>query len=362
MERVLNNPLSSSTLRFPGMKLYTRLERVKWLRKYSRKFLFVAFLGIHLPLIGLLIFALTTNYFSIPAVIFTVLGSTLIATLLTLTMLNKLLEPLFMAQDSLREFCAYGIEPELPTHFKDEAGVLMRDISVTINKLTSTLSEKQDLMRLLGHDLRTPAINTISLAELIDKNNTPDEIQTIKRDLQRSADQSLHMINQILEWLEGEDQASSMGSPVQLESMVIESIKSVFAIARKKNIEISYDISSNLSTRIVPSALSRVIQNLLVNAIKFSDPGKQVEVVIERNEGDIKISVHDHGVGFSPEQEERLFDKFTEMSRQGTEGEASTGLGLYLSKKLVRNMRGDIHAHSAGPGQGAAFIVSIPID
>ena len=83
----------------------------------------------------------------------------------------------------------------------------------------------------------------------------------------------------------------------------------------------------------------QVIVNLISNAIKFSYFDSQVKVRIYNEDSRLVITVIDHGIGFNKNQIEELFKKFTKMSRLGTANESSTGIGLYLCKKIIERIK-----------------------
>jgi len=118
--------------------VYHQLSRVPIIRyNYSLKFLFVAFIGIQIPLVGIIAYALSSpeSLFSSKIIIITTLIFTLLSTAVTLYVLNKLLAPLLMTDKALKDYMNDGLIPNLPTDYKDEAGKLMVLIQNTISHL-----------------------------------------------------------------------------------------------------------------------------------------------------------------------------------------------------------------------------------
>ena len=151
------------------MQLYKRLSRVGFLQNsYAFKFLFVAFLGIHIPLIGILFFVLyAPNTISSHMILLFALVMTLIATAITLVVLKKLIHPIELASNALNNYRKNRTMPLLPIEYKDEAGLLMRNILETVQDNEKYINEKQDLVYLLSHDLRTFTGNSQSLSQFI---------------------------------------------------------------------------------------------------------------------------------------------------------------------------------------------------
>lgn len=106
-------------------------------------------------------------------------------------------------------------------------------------------------------------------------------------------------------------------------------------------------------------SLSEVFSNLLSNAIKFSN--KESEIIFEGQDSKLglDITIKDFGVGFGEATKKTLFRKFI-PGHMGTNGEPSTGLGLYLSKRIIENHGGSLEAFSDGLNKGATFTISLP--
>ena len=103
--------------------------------------------------------------------------------------------------------------------------------------------------------------------------------------------------------------------------------------------------------------LIQVLVNLIDNAIKFSHPNSEINISVASTEEKLAFVVSDSGIGFDPKYSEELFKKFTNISRLGTANEPSTGIGLYLCKKIVEKYEGQLLSKSEGVGKGANFFV-----
>ena len=123
-------------------KVYNKLHAVKFLKKsYSLKFLFISFIGIHIPLIGIIIFLLSTDAgLEKSTLIIITLILTLVATASTLFILNSLIKPLIYSKNALQDYISEKKLPNLPTHYKDEVGVLMQLIQQNKKVQTQVVS------------------------------------------------------------------------------------------------------------------------------------------------------------------------------------------------------------------------------
>lgn len=345
------------------MELYRKLSKIGFLKNsYAYKFLFVTFIGIHIPLIGLLFFIIyekqTASANSI--VVFTLL-MTLLATAITLWILKKLIKPIEVASIALDTYRRTRVLSQLPTDFKDEAGLLMANIQESILENEKYINDKQDLVYLLSHDLRNFAGNSKALAKLILDENPTDSIVEYADLISQSMDQQFIFIETVIKLIKEEDEISKkVMDPKKVEiTTVLSRVKEQVAqklINKKIKLITSIEVEQALM-RIDEDLLIRVLVNLIDNSIKFSIPESIIKVGIYLKEDQLAFVVSDSGVGFNPNNNEELFNKFTNRSRLGTANEPSTGIGLYLCKKIVEKYEGKLLAESEGVNKGAVFSI-----
>jgi signal transduction histidine kinase len=108
-----------------------------------------------------------------------------------------------------------------------------------------------------------------------------------------------------------------------------------------------------------PTKLRRVLLNLLENAIKYSPEGGPVVVRVDADNGRVRLSVQDEGLGIPRGEQERIFEKFYRADPQLARGVGGSGLGLYICRELVQRMGGELEVESE-PGRGSTFTVELP--
>lgn len=346
----------------PGMHLYKSLSAIGFLRKsYAMKFLFIAFLGIHIPLIGIVAYVGFGAPDSIAplTILLLTLGFTLAATAATLFVLNRLLNPVRLAENSLLEYLTNKKIPELPKDFKDEIGSLLHSIQHTVESLEQVNKIKVEMMHTITHDLRSPLARMILLSELLQSGGIESAEYA---DLVRSgAQMELDFIDNYIAVLESGDNnvLLSKNTKISLRELVERSLKTLDMQMRSKQLQFNIDIAPDLYMFTTKELLfEHVIRNLLSNAIKFSYPNGAIEIRASANATHTEFSVKDSGMGFSPQQAEGLFAKFTPYKRLGTLGESTKGIGLYLAKEIVKQHSGTIAATSEGTDKGATFTVT----
>ncbi|MEM7801228.1 MAG: ATP-binding protein, partial [Chloroflexota bacterium] len=106
--------------------------------------------------------------------------------------------------------------------------------------------------------------------------------------------------------------------------------------------------------------LQQVINNIVSNAIKYSPLNTQITFAVMETERDVGLAITDQGQGLSLDDKEKLFSKYTKLSATPTGGEKSTGLGLYITKRLMVTLGGTVQANSPGKGMGSTFTIFIP--
>ena len=222
--------------------------------------------------------------------------------------------------------------------------------------------EKDGLIGIVAHDLKSPLNKAGGLADLIASTGplTPAQAQAVEM-LRKVAATGNDLIRDLLD-LNAIEHADS-GIRLQTIELApfLANIQQEFAgSAQRKAIEVLTDCPAALALVTDRSDLSRILENLLSNALKFSPSGKQVWLRAEGTATHVRISVEDQGPGISPEDQQKLFKKFQRLSARPTGGESSTGLGLAITMTLVRNLGGDILVESR-LGQGSRFTVVLPL-
>jgi signal transduction histidine kinase len=345
------------------MFFYKKLSQISFLSKsYAFKFLFVAFIGIHIPLIGLLFFVLYGDFSISPsAILIFALVMTLLASGVTLAILKQLIKPIEFASKALSSYKTERKIPDLPLIFHDEAGFLMRNIQETILEHEKFIIEKQDLIYLLSHDLKNFAGQPQILASLILEEKPSDEIKELTELIYKCSNQQFLYIENFLKLLKEQDevlQSSPVLKKIELQTLIstVESLVNQLLTIKGIKLNISIEVQE-AELFIEAELLIRVLVNLIDNAIKFSYPDSEIQLRIYKENEKLIFSVSDNGIGFNQNQTEELFKKFTKMSKLGTSNEGSTGIGLYLCRNIIEKNKGQLNAVSEGQNKGATFTI-----
>jgi hypothetical protein len=143
--------------------------------------------------------------------------------------------------------------------------------------------------------------------------------------------------------------------------MIQDAAKEVLFLANQKSISLTLKFQSDYQVRVDAELIKRVFVNLFINAIKFSESGKQIQVFAEDFAGSaIKISISDEGEGISPEYLPYVFERFTQEIPRNAGFSASTGIGLAFCKMAIEIHGGQIEVISA-KGKGTTFWFTLPL-
>jgi signal transduction histidine kinase len=240
---------------------------------------------------------------------------------------------------------------------KPQENTIARPIQVTQdNSREKGLAEKEDFMNMLMHDLRTPLSRTHGLLEILGTTGLSAEQKQITQLIAKVIDEGLQLTEEAL-YLNSITYQNPETEPIDLHAFVQDHIEKYFTeAAGKKKIYIKIAIEDHLQININALALQRILDNLISNAIKFSDPNTTIHIKVLNTESSFYISVQDEGPGISAEDQKKMFKKFQKLSSRPTGGESSTGLGLAIVKSLVERLGGTVTVKSE-LGKGTEFVI-----
>lgn len=343
------------------MKLYKALYAIGFKKSYASKFLFIAFLGTHIPLLGVIFYILFTPdlMLSNKTMFFMVLGLTLIAAIITLIVLKNLLAPIHYATKMMNEFKKSKTVLQVEEKYNDEAGLLLQNIHETLNQINILTKEKNDFISLIAHDLRNPLITIMGFAEIIKDSTSLKEIMEFIDIIEKSSTQGLVIANETLSLMKAENYVVNDQNMefINVKSFIEELLVLLEGFKLKKEIEIIFSISDQDKIKVEPIIYSHIIQNVLSNAIKYSLKMGKVFIEGKVDNNQYVLTIKDHGIGFDQTKADDLF----KMKSVGVSSNQSAGIGLFITKKLIEKHHGSIEAQSKGLHYGATFTIKTPI-
>jgi len=213
------------------------------------------------------------------------------------------------------------------------------------------------LLQFTSHELKTPIAGVRALLQTLELGAVPRdrEKEFLKRGLQE-LDRLEHLAETILMWQRSVAAVGPLAAaPVDARALV----EQVLEHRVRTGVAEQVEVASLAPAKVLADgdAFRVILENLLDNARKYG--AGATELKAELREGAWQLSVRDHGQGFRAEDASRLFDPFKRQKHQGVIH--GSGLGLYISRQLALKMHGELTAHSEGPGRGAVFTVSLPL-
>ena len=227
-------------------------------------------------------------------------------------------------------------------------------------KLAELNYEKNSLISIVSHDLSTPFAAIKMWLNILDDDNTnltEEQKKAVER-IRQSASRGELLIRSILDV----EKAETNQHKIELENfdlkVFVENIVDDFQPAASgKNIHLHFETPDKHVYLVSDKQLvSRICENLFSNAIKYSPPNKNVWISLSATNDAVNIQVKDEGIGISKEEMPNLFSKYSKISSKPTAGEASTGLGLSIVKRIVDELNGSVFCESE-PGKGSLFTV-----
>jgi signal transduction histidine kinase len=232
-------------------------------------------------------------------------------------------------------------------------------------RLTELDRMKDEFVSTVSHELRTPLTSIRSFTEILHDN---PQLPTAERErflgiVIKEAERLTRLISQVLDVSRLESgRVEWHESLLDMREVIEDTAASTSQLFRERNVR----LERNLPARVpkVRADLDRIVQvvvNLLSNAVKFIEPGRgRVEIALAEEGGFLRVDVRDNGPGVAPEHQELIFDKFRQGGDPLTGKPHGSGLGLYISRRIIEHSGGRLWLASR-PGEGACFSFTLPL-
>ncbi len=237
-------------------------------------------------------------------------------------------------------------------------GLVIAVRDVTFEKQLDKM--KEEFLQYITHDLRNPLGSAIGFLDVLLKGTVGvlnSEQQNVVSSVKRSSTRLMNMVNNILD-IAKMDSGRIRVEPktISLSGIAARSLSILESLAQQKGLLMRLEAAEEFSLEADPDLVERVFVNLISNAIKYTQPGGTVRVLVQDEGPELRACVEDTGEGIPAQYLERIFEKFEQVSGQKRGG---TGLGLTIARYFVEAHLGRIWVESQ-PGKGSRFTFSLP--
>jgi len=226
-----------------------------------------------------------------------------------------------------------------------------------------TLRAHDDRLHMLVHDLKNPMTSILLQSELIDRTvKTEVQAALIARKIHQQSKNIVDSLDHILSDARSQHDAIKLQQrKVDLKAILEETARNFGIMLDNKNQKLHLQINEPIEIYADEEKLKDIFENLISNAMKYSEPNKEITISTKTENNKVIVSVKDQGLGLLPTDIEKLFVKFARLSSIPTGRERSNGLGLSIVKMLVDLHKGKVWAESKGKNMGSTFFVELPL-
>jgi signal transduction histidine kinase len=305
----------------------------------------------------------------------------LIGIFMSISFVKILTQPLVSARNAAEEIAKGNFSQEITYEAKDEIGQLIATLNIMAKQLKYSFDklnqqnqelitlnqDKNEFLAIAAHDLKNPLSGILGLSEnIVDSNGEmpPEDILEFTGMIKDSAERMFLLITNLLDVNSLESGKITVHlKPVNILEILKKNLHNYQD--RAKNKQLTLHLLANEGNVYIAYAdkelVHQILDNLISNAIKYSPAhsNKNIYVRISEQNKTIRCEIQDEGQGLTPQDQKKLFSKFQRLSAKPTGGEHSTGLGLFIVKKLVEAQQGQVWCESE-VGKGATFIVEFP--
>ncbi len=233
-------------------------------------------------------------------------------------------------------------------------------LEIAMSALQKTLGEKDSILKLVAHDLRTPVASIPTMVEIIMTEENEDQKKEYLEMIKSACNSSLTLISEIMATADIST-SNIEKEPTLLNEFITDCAAILDLKVKEKNQQLTvHYLEQDISVPLNPEKMKRVVFNLVTNSVKFSKRDTAISLSLSVKENHAIIEITDEGIGIPEKLLPEIFNISKSGKRKGTEGEKSYGLGLNICKKIVEAHSGKISLISK-EGKGSTFTVALPL-
>ncbi len=296
---------------------------------------------------------------------FALIAAVLVFVIFVLSLLfaNLIINPLGKILSSVRKITDGHLNERIAPTGSLEFVELSKAFNDMTGKLEQIETTRQEFVSNVSHELKTPLSSMKVLSDtLLLMNDAPiDMYREFMQDINSEVDRMTAIINELLALVKLDRSENPLVvQQVKINKTVEAILKRLYPLAEQKNIELLYQDVKSVVIDADEMKLSLAISNLVENAIKYTNPGGTVKVIVDADAQNLFITIQDNGIGIAEEDQSKIFTRFYRVDKTRDRDTGGTGLGLAITHKTVLLHNGSIRLVSK-EGEGSSFIVRIPI-
>ena len=274
---------------------------------------------------------------------------------------KRAFKPVERITDIAEEIGESDLSRRIDIRSNDELGKLASALNLMIERLEKAFARQQQFTGDASHELRTPlAVIQAESTLALQKERSPEDYQKAIGIITQEAAHISSIIAQMLTLARADaGKAHFKFEEIALSEFIRELCSDVEILCREKQLALNTDLSDNLYIRADKRSLVRLMYNLISNAVRYTDEGGTVSVLLYKEGSNAVISVKDTGIGIPSHALTLIFERFYRVDKARSRSEGGSGLGLAICKHIVEAHKGSIEVESL-VGKGSAFYVKFP--
>lgn len=284
----------------------------------------------------------------------------IISVLVMLIVAKMLIDPITKLTVAAKKVGEEQFAAELDIHRRDEIGQLAQSFQTMTKRLSENDRLRKEFISDVSHDFQSPLLNIKGYADLLTDSGLPEAERKNYASVIQSETERLSTLTKQLLLLTSLDQLVSplRKKTFKLNEQLMEIIRRHRWLLEEKEMSLSTDLDE-VDLEGDPAFLEKVWENLLSNALKYTEAGGSIDITLTKKEDEVTVGFSDTGIGINEEHLGRIFDRFYRVDESRTKHIAGTGLGLSIVQQVVKLHGGKISVHR-NEQQGVTFMVTLP--
>lgn len=273
---------------------------------------------------------------------------------------TRALAPLSMLRQEIEQRSHRDLSPLHAERVPSEVRPVIESMNALLQRLSAALSAQQRFIADAAHQLRTPIAGLRTQTELALRQSAPEDVRATLTQLQTAAEQTTHLVNQLLSLARAEPSAEQAQKMEMLDAAALARSTTTEWVPRAlaRGIDLGFEGPDDpLQIKGDPFLLHEMLGNLIDNAVRYTQSGGRVTVRLKRNGTTVEIGVEDNGPGIPEGERDAVLERFHRVLGTGVEG---CGLGLAIVREIVLRHGGSIRLLAGRGNRGTLAQVALP--